>query len=80
MRDLLGGLWGSVVVQPPPMQEQLTILSQMHPLLVPLLPSALATLTTIRQAAGQATMDMTSSGVCFTPTTHLAILANLVSI
>ena len=60
MRDLLGSLLGSVSVQPPAGQEQLTILAQTHPLLVPLLPAALATLSLIRLATGQAMADTTT--------------------
>lgn len=64
VRDLLGSLLASVTVQPPAAQEQLTILSQTHPLLAPLLPAALATLRLISLAAGQATPDKDAIEVC----------------
>lgn len=55
VRDLLGGLWGSVHVQPPSASEQLQILSAAHPALAggPLLPAALAAAALVRRAAGQ---------------------------
>ncbi len=53
----MGSLLASVTIQTPTGQEQLAILSQTHPLLAPLLPPALATLSLIRLAAGQATAD-----------------------
>lgn len=53
MKDLLGGLFHYVAVEPPPPVEQQRILARLHPGLAPLLPHAMDTLALVRCAYGQ---------------------------
>ncbi|KAK9809153.1 hypothetical protein WJX72_010301 [[Myrmecia] bisecta] len=53
VREVLGGLWATVAVEPPSEAEQQSILAAVHPVLRPLLPSAMAVLHLIRRASGQ---------------------------
>lgn len=54
VRDLLGGLFHHVAVEPPSVPEQLAILGRLFPALAPLLPHAMATLALFQAAYGQA--------------------------
>ncbi|KAL4440107.1 hypothetical protein ABPG75_003108 [Micractinium tetrahymenae] len=54
VKDLLGGLFHYVAVEPPPEAEQQRILARLHPQLAPLLPHAMDTLALVRAAYGQA--------------------------
>lgn len=54
VKDLLGGLFHYVAVEPPPEDEQRRILAGLHPQLAPLLPHAMDTLALVRAAYGQA--------------------------
>lgn len=53
VKDLLGGLFHYVAVEPPPEHEQQRILARLHPALAPLLPHAMDTLALVRCAYGQ---------------------------
>lgn len=53
VKDLLGGLWSSVAIEPPSETEQRRILAELFPGLAPLVGVAMATLQLGRRAAGQ---------------------------
>lgn len=60
VRDLLGGLFHYVNVDPPNLQEQMVILGAKHPVLTSLLPHAMATLSLFHAAYGPSGSGLSS--------------------
>ncbi len=52
VKEVLGGLWAYVHLQPPAPSEQLQLLATLHAQLAPLLPTTLAALALVQLAAG----------------------------
>lgn len=57
VQEMLGGLVSYVRMQTPPFIEQIEIVRQTHPLITPLLPSAMAALIFVQHVAGQVKLD-----------------------